>query len=274
MIVNDHDGFEVYQHGGESHRLCLTQTPTLLRASIPPISDLLGDMPQSEYQVKIYRSVLDVSNFTLNQRSHGSCVGFATAAAMMKLRFGMGQLFQRLSGAFVYSFINGGRDQGANIGEALKIAQQGVCLESEADWDAIYPNRIPASARTTAKRFRALEIYRVDSWSQCCTALQMGFSVVYAVHVGSSFDRLDSDGVIGLDRGPGNHAVHAFGMDKSAGGVWLADGYNSWGPAWGDQGRFRSSQKHWESVQQDAFAIRDVIWDPQDLNQPPVAKRA
>lgn len=201
-----------------------------------------------------------------------NCVGFATAAAAMKVRFGMGQTFQRLSGSFVYSFINGGRDQGASIGEALDVARNGICLESEADWDAIYPSRIPSSARETAKRFQAEEIYRVDTWSECCSALQMGFAVVYAVMVGGSFDRLDSDGVIGLDRGPGNHAVHAFGMTKSAGGVWLAEGFNSWGPTWGDQGRFRSGQRHWESVQQDAFAFRVVKWDPQDPNQPPTAR--
>lgn len=272
MISHDNDGIEVYSHGGEQHKLLLTKTPTLLRASMPPISDLLSDMPPSEYKVNIYRSVLDVNNFTLNQRSHGSCVGFATAGAAMKLRFGMGQTLQRLSGAFVYSFINGGRDQGASIGEALDVARNGICLESEADWDAIYPSRIPSSARETAKRFQAEEIYRVDTWSECCTALQMGFAVVYAVMVGGSFDRLDSDGVIGLDRGPGNHAVHAFGMTKSAGGVWLAEGFNSWGPTWGDQGRFRSGQRHWESVQQDAFAFRVVKWDPQDPNQPPTAR--
>lgn len=272
-IIYDADGVEIYEHDGEQHRLLLKPTPTLLRASFRPVSDVLGDMPQSEYVERSYRSVLDVNNYTLNQRSHGSCVGFSTAGSCMKLRFAMGQTLQRLSGAFVYSFINGGGDNGASIGDALAVARdKGICLESEADWDAIYPNRIPAAARTTALRFQAEEIYRVDTWSQACTALQMGFALVYAVMVGGSFDRLDGDGVVGLDRGPGNHAVHAFGMVKGKSGLWLPDGYNSWGPTWGDQGRFRTSQRHWESVQQDAFAFRVVRWDPQDPKQPPQAK--
>ena len=72
MITNDSRGDEVYNHDGEQHKLLLTKTPTLLRASMRPVSDVVGDMPQSEYRVCSYRSVLDVNSFTLNQRLESS----------------------------------------------------------------------------------------------------------------------------------------------------------------------------------------------------------
>ncbi len=274
MIVELNDGIEAYEFDGERFKLTCLPTHPALRALFPSIREAIEVIPESKWRVIDNRGYFNVPSYMLNQRSHGSCVGFSSAGALMKARTLVGQTHQRLSGAYVYSFINGGRDQGASIGDSLDVLRdKGTCLEAEVGWDQIYPNQIPASARTTAERFKLEEAYRVDTFEEAASALQCpDFVLVYAVHVGGTFDRLDADGVVGLDRGPGNHAVHACGMSRSNRWGWQLDGFNSWGETWGDNGRFRSAKAHWDSVQQDAYVIRVPKWDHKDPKQPPIAR--
>jgi hypothetical protein len=198
-------------------------------------------------------------------------VGFSAAGALMELRALDGMGFQRLSGAYVYSKINGGSDDGAIISDGLTQLIKGTCLESEAPWDAIYPGRYPASANETAKRFRALEAYRIDTWEQFITALQLGFIAVGAVMVGNRFTSLDANGVSGWDSGPGNHAVRFDGCGILPNGEWFADLPNTWGTSFGQHGRTKITRKHFESVQQDSYALRAPTSDPIDPNKPPLA---
>jgi hypothetical protein len=78
-----------------------------------------------------------------NQRSHGSCNGYATAGALSRARYLRGiQDKIILSGAFVYSLINGGRDQGSALQAGLKVVEtHGAPPESMVTWNMIYPNQ-------------------------------------------------------------------------------------------------------------------------------------
>ena len=269
QIIEHESGLDAIEIGGEKYVLACLPTDSKIRMAFRSYQEL--DLPRMAVEPISRRDFLG-EMFLLNQKSNGSCVGFATAGAMMDCRALAGYTPQRLSGAFIYSYINGGRNNGASIGDALTAAQRyGTCLETEAGWDAIYPNRIPAAARETAQRFLLEEGYRIDSFSDALDAISKGFTIVYAVMVGGTFDRLDSEDVVGLDRGPGNHAVRANGIYISQKWGPCLDSRNSWGQ-WGNNGWFRTSQRHFEGVQQDAFAIRSVKFDPMDPKQLPTAK--
>lgn len=244
------------------------------KAKLMRFSAAVPVMPKSEWREIDRRTTLG-EQFILDQKSHGSCVGFATAGALMRARALNGSTFAKLSGSYVYSFINGGRDQGANIANALAVIRdQGTSTDELCDWDAIYPSRISPEARMAATRFKALELYTAETFEELMTAIQLpGFIPVFAVQVGNRFTSLDSNGVCGFDAGPGNHAVHADGAKKLPSGEWLLDMPNSWNLTFGQRGRGRLTERHIEGISyQECFVIRAAAEDPQDPNSPPVVK--
>jgi hypothetical protein len=72
----------------------------LLRAAVPMV-------PRGDWKAIKRRDVIG-PDFILDQKSHGSCVGHGAAGALMAARALAGATFQKLSGPYVYSWINGG----------------------------------------------------------------------------------------------------------------------------------------------------------------------
>ena len=219
------------------------------------------------------RAKFDTS-FIKDQRSHGSCNGFAAAAALTRARIRRRLPRVDLSGAYIYSLINGGRDSGSLLEDGMKVMQsRGIATESTVGWDAIYPSRYDrAKADAEAERFKGFECYAVKSKEGLWTALALNFDVVVAVHAGNAFMRLDSQGVCGVDSGPGNHAVAVDGL------VWIdgqpvATGYNSWNTSYGNQGRMLMTWRHFSQPfgYHVFYAIRSTGDDTQGDN-PPDAK--
>lgn len=269
MFITLPNGLPALWHGSVLRVLGVLPGDPKRRRALPKISTVVPDLPKSEWFATNRRPAFDRPRFVLNQQSHGSCCGFGSVGGLMKARAIKGQTYQRLSGAFVYSKINGGQDSGAVIHDSLDaLTQFGTCLESEAAWDAIYPNRIPASASTTAQRFKAAKAYVADTWSQFLTGLMFGYVAVNAVMVGNNFTNLDADGIVGFDAGPGNHCVHQYDVIKTA-RDWASWGDNSWGTSFGQAGGFGLYEKHWESVQQDCYLLEVPSEDPQDNTNPP-----
>lgn len=255
----------IIDNTGEKRVLGLLPRDLMKRAAFPPFDASQPVIPRSDWKDLNRRTTF---TWILDQRSHGSCVGFASAGALARARVAMGQPYAQLSGAMVYSEINGGRDQGAIISDAIASLAKGTCLESEANWDAIYPNRIPVAAYETRKRFRATAMYRIDTWDQFISSILLNFIPVFAVMAGNNFMRLSLDGVAGFDSGPGNHAVHADGI-KLLNGAWVVDMVNSWNVTYGQMGRAYITQRHWESVQQDCYAVQAASEDAADSSEPP-----
>lgn len=177
------------------------------------------------------------SSYIANQKSHGSCNGWAGARVLTKARVRRGLDPVMLSGAYLYSLINGGRDNGSVLEDGMQAMQsQGIATEATVGWDAIYPNRYDrAKADAEAAQNKAFECYALNSELELFSALASGFDCVVAVQADNPFMHLDARGVAGASRGPGNHAVHADGLWWD--GELIADGANSWGTTYGDQGR-------------------------------------
>lgn len=240
------------------------------RRLLTPFREAVPLVPESEWREINRRDGLP---WIINQQNHGSCVGFSSAGALMRARAINGSAPVTLSGSYVYSWINGGRDQGAVITDALAVLRdKGTCREALCDWDTIYRQQVSREADEDARRFRLLEAYTADTWDEILSAVQLGYLPIFAVMVGDSFASTDSDGVAGFDRGPGNHAVHADGCKRLSGLGWVLDMVNSWGPKFGQAGRCYLMRRHIESVQQDCYVIRAAADDPQDPNQPPIAQ--
>lgn len=184
------------------------------------------------------RRVVFGPSWIQNQRSHGSCNGYAAAGALSRARYLRGiQDKLILSGAFVYSLINGGRDQGSALESGLKVIQShGSCPESLVPWDQIYPKQQPKNAKSEALKHRGLDCYAAQTMQGFRTGIAAGFIGIIAVHAGSRFQRLDSNGIAGVDSGGGNHAIHCDDLVFKK-GVELFDAVNSWGTEYGTQGR-------------------------------------
>lgn len=174
----------------------------------------------------------------MDQKSHGSCNGFAIAAALSKARKLRG-IFDDLllSGAFAYSTMNGGRDQGSALENGLRNVQSiGICPADLVTWDMIYPNQQPRNAKAEAAKHKGLKCYAAQTLQGFRTGIAAGFVGVIAIHAGSRFQRLDSRGIAGVDNGPGNHAIHCDDL-AMVGGVEVFDAVNSWNLGYGTRGR-------------------------------------
>jgi len=183
-----------------------------------------------------------------DQKNHGSCNGFAGAGALSKARYLRGiQDKLILSGAFLYSLINGNRDNGSMLEDGLKAIQKhGVCPESLVPWNKIYQRDQPANAPAEAAKHKGLACYAVQTKQGFRTALAAGFPVIVAVHAGSRFQTLNPYGIAGVDPGRGNHAVHCDDI-CIVNGVEVYDHQNSWGTRYGQSGR---SYLTWNSFSQ------------------------
>jgi hypothetical protein len=206
--------------------------------------------------------------------SGNSCVGHGSATAMMFARATAGMQFQALSACFLYGLINGGRDQGANISDAMTaLMQTGICLESEVPEGQIYSSRFPATAKQTAARFKIEAAYTLSSWEEVCSAVQLRFVVSQSVFVGGQFNNLDANGCPPAQRGSGNHCVfQGSGAKKLSTGEWINKGRNSWGTRWGLNGRFNTRQAHIDNQSNfDGFALQVAYSDPSDPTNPPTS---
>lgn len=183
-----------------------------------------------------------------NQFDKGSCNGWAGATTYSKARFkrGLTDLLQ-FSGSFLYSLINGGRDQGSALEDGLReIQKTGCCPRDMNAWDKIFKNQISAEARAAAAKHKGLDAYAVQTKQGFRSALALGFPVIVAVHAGGRFQRLDASGIAGVDNGSGNHAIHCDDI-KIINGHEVYDACNSWGLNYGDKGR---AYLTWESFEQ------------------------
>ena len=238
------------------------------------ISSLISLVPRSQWKTQGRRQTLGAS-FITNQQSHGSCVGYSAAQALSRTRVIRGLPYQRLSGAYVYSWINGGRDNGAMISDALGVLQNhGTCLESTVSVNMIYRAQSKVGD-TEAQRFKIAAGYLITSNDQGSafdwlgSAIMCGFVPQFAVEVGNNFERVDANGVLGYDSGYGNHSVHADDLIE-INGKWHLDMPNTWGTGFAVEGRGLLTERHIQTIVdhggEDAFVHVDATDDPQGTN--------
>lgn len=184
-----------------------------------------------------------------NQGPYGSCNGFAAANALTRAMYLGGKTdVQMLSGSFVYSFINGGRDQGSMLEDGLAAIQKyGTVPLTDCPPSYIYRDKTK-QFDAAAKKNRAVDCYAVQTIQGLRTAGAAGFPIIVAVHVGPTWDRLDSRGISGVDNGPGNHAVCCDDMLLLPDGTEVFDNIMDWGVQHGVQGKSYLTLGHFKQT--------------------------
>ena len=208
-----------------------------------------------------------------DQDGQGACNGFSTAGAVEGSRFVQGMDYVALSGSYVYSILCNGHDRGSNILQAYKlIIDQGIAPESQVPYLTLNPNKLTAEAHAAAQSYKMEFGASYQSWRQIVSGVHLRENMNLSVCVRGNFSNLDSEGVAGLDRGQGNHAVCVgLGLKFSKKWGWLVLMRNSWSTKWGNKGLCWLAEAHIEAGSYfECFSVRAVKDDPKGKKNPPV----
>jgi len=239
--------------GKRVRQLGCLKPPTGFVSSIPVFKDHVEPLDKAWLErmakdpVSVGRTIFGTDY--IKSQVGNSCNGVAGAMALTRSRVRRGLKRVDLSGGYLYSLINGNRDNGSMLDAGMKVIQdKGIAPVDLVPLDRLFRKQYDTSAADrAAKKYMAYECYRCEEIEDLWTALALGWDCVVVVHVGNGFERFDSNGLAGYSRGQGNHAVGAQGI-LWAGGEIVADAYNSWGKAWGNRGHMLLSKRHFEQT--------------------------
>lgn len=263
---------EIHRLPGETFERKLGRTPPdqnarIVRASMGSYLNWLNSrqlslIPQAQWRPIGGPAVFDES-WVNDQLRYGACVGASDAMAFAKVRVLRGLARVDFSWAYVYDQINGGRDNGACITDAARVDEAGVPPYGDYSRVPQFDRSDQPASRT---RFRLPGWLTWTHWLEGCDILQRGGVVQYPVQVGQRYNQFTGDWCCGVDRGPGNHSVHADGMAQLKTGEWVWTHMGSWGVSWANRGRAYHTQAHVEgcAVEDDAYGLIFVSDDPQE----------
>lgn len=201
-----------------------------------------------------------------DQNGQGSCVGHGGTMAFNICWELAGNTPQRFSPCYLYSLINGGRDQGAIVEDAMDaLKRKGVCLEATVGPKQIYPSQFDkAEADAEAASYKLVEAYKLDSFSEIVSAVLLGFPVAFGVEIGRNFEP-NAEGVVPpLSGQGGGHCMAAVGVKKFS-DRWRLQVANSWNARFGAAGLCYMDSSYFSGYV-DAFACQVTA---ADSNQPP-----
>lgn len=222
-----------------------------------------------------------------DQGQQSSCVAWSTAYATksfqeyserkgrgnwnLKAADGSPNYSSIFSPAFIYNQINGGRDNGSLISDAMKL----VVETGAATWDAMpynpsdYLTKPPQSAFDVASKFKAKEFLRVRQTDpmEVKNQLAQGRPVVAGILVYENFMNLKGKEIYkeGAGKAYGGHAISIVGYDDSQNAFKFI---NSWSTQWGDQGYGYIDYKWFTKVCQSAFVLVDEVASIQEEPMP------
>ncbi len=208
------------------------------------------DGPENVYLWESARTVTGDLLPARNQKSVGSCVGFATASAiehlsLVQIAEGQAAEYRDLAAEIIYGGsrveVGGGRIRGdGSIGAwaAKWVRDYGVVprgRHGSHDLSLYDENRcrdfgrrgVPDDLEVLAKEHPVRGVVNVRSWEECRAAIRNGYPVLVCSSQGFTMER-DEEGFCN-PRGRWYHAMAVVGVRGGArpGGFLL----NSWGPA-------------------------------------------
>jgi hypothetical protein len=177
-----------------------------------------------------------------DQDGVGECNAHATVSCVEYVRGVQGLPYVELSPADLYARINGGRDQGSLLEDAMaEMMSRGVGTAATSGrlWkNGYYKGPAPDSERA---RFRVVEAFLCPTFDHCYSAVAQGFAIVSGVPWYDNYD-IDAAGWLPAGRGNfGGHAIFGFRPVRRTVGGRVQYGVahqNSWSEQWGLKGKF------------------------------------
>lgn len=150
-------------------------------------------------------------------RSSSCCPYAATTSLEAKRKFDRKQDVE-YQPEYLYANINGGRDAGAMLDDAMKfLLAKGCCLKLPKLYQDHTLNDLTMEEKRFAAQqaldYRPLDWYQAPirnietAWAAMVSAIAARDPVLMAVHCGDNFFSAGPDGKCKPDKGPGNHAV-------------------------------------------------------------------
>ena len=200
-----------------------------------------------------------------SQGRQGACAGHALAACFqvaLVQQYGIQTLFSRAAAYYTAQKFDGIKsDRGSTLSGCQKVAESGLCLESEWKYPSSYNNTMPSSAQGKMN-FKMMGSRRVKDADLAWDLLRAGSCLQTGVAWNSSFEREVCDS---YRSGGGGHSTMLFGLDEETGN---AINHNSWGSNWCGDGRNQWTKKFFNSIiRSDRYAVF-VAYDPTGLEVP------
>jgi hypothetical protein len=221
----------------------------------------------------------ELFTWILNQGGRSSCNPYAATGAFRKRRVLDGRTDIELAPEYMYAGINGGNDSGSMLDSGmLWMCEKGIPPRDMVAYEEYKMKNISMEAARKAMEFRAHECYQIQHgdlrkyWQAVCSALARSDMLVFAVHVGNDYMKLDGRKCAGVDKGLGNHAVHADDLIWDHGPKGFEDLFldqaGSWGKRVHDNGRAGITIKHLEGTYKihATYAVRSTTADSQSLS--------
>lgn len=207
-----------------------------------------------------------------DQDGIGACNAFATITAFEAARAQAGLPYLRISPGFLYGAINGGRDGGSFLEDALEWMQTVGTVKATTvgplDWRKGRSLMNDASARAEAKNYRIIEAYECPTFAHMASALQQGFFIDEGLMWFNNFTP-DRDGWLPA-RGSGaagGHALCGYGL-AFRNGVWSIRTRNSWSAQWGVAGDCMIPESLFDNRIGGFWAVRAVVQSSDALPLP------
>lgn len=205
------------------------------------------------------KHALDLYSRRKQQGRKGSCCPYATLNCCEAKRVFDRKDDLEFGPEWLYCKINGGRDAGAMLDDAMQeIVKNGCCLRKSVPYEIHSTNGMTMEqkrfAAQEAMEHRALDWYKMPHanldacWAATLTAIAERDPVLMAVHCGNGFFACDGQGNARVDRGPGNHAVcgvELHGVESASSlrdiKIWTI---NSHGSRYGKNGCYLHTYDH------------------------------
>lgn len=208
-----------------------------------------------------------------DQDGIGACNAFATVTAVEVVYKLCGIQIPELSPGYLYGNINGQRDQGSLLEDAIEwMTKYGTCTSATVGNLEWQKSKWPGKAADEAKQYKALEYWWCPTFDHFASAMQYGYAGNVGMMWGSN-DNPDANGYLPDRAGgrAGGHAIAVTGLCNDN-GKWGTLQNNSWSTKWGWQGgRFKLSEARIKSEAGSFgwFVVRAVTFpDNQSIPQP------
>ena len=223
-------------------------------------------MPRDKwYEFDFKRHVKQIKD----QNGVGACNAFAATSTFEICRVMRGLPWVECWPGELYGRINGGRDQGSMLEDALEQLQSaGVMPRPPNSAQYAWKSR-PSDWKTQAAPYRAVDIFECPTFDHIASALLQGYVLDFGVMVGNNFAAGQDAWVPEYPSGGvGGHAMCAVGLAsrlRNGKTQWGLVTLNSWGN-WGDGGYCVVPETYFKGNQIGGhFAVRTVVDDATDL---------